>query len=219
MKARKRQTKGSRYSSEKEGRKGLERNGWNFWWHVSTFRRLVDGRGSNETRFSLIESKLWEKGEADSRGIFQQSHWNWIREVWRPCHLLQIYRYAALISFHLRFILYAVLLIVGIFKSWLVCDFSKEREESGDMMTGNEIEVRIFFRFFFLNSSKKDEKDFFHIFCMRSAISNFVAFFAVFRLFFFFFYLSIRDPLRFLMPHVLWQYSDKFESLKRIDSK
>lgn len=98
-------------------RKGLERNGWNSGGTFPRFRRLVDGRGSNETRFSLIESKLWEKGEADSRGIFQQSHWNWIREVWRPCHLLQIYRRAALISFYLRFILHAVLLIViGIFK-------------------------------------------------------------------------------------------------------
>lgn len=56
---------------KRERRKGLERNGWN---SGGAFRRLVDGRGSNETRFSLIESKLREKGEADSRGIFQQSH-------------------------------------------------------------------------------------------------------------------------------------------------
>lgn len=59
MKARKRQTKGSGYGGEREGgRKGLERNGWNSGGTFPRFRRLVDGRGSNETRFSLIESKL-----------------------------------------------------------------------------------------------------------------------------------------------------------------
>lgn len=205
MKARKRQTKGSRYSGEKEGRKGLERNGWNFWWHVSTFRRLVDGRGSNETRFSLIESKLWEKGEADSRGIFQQSHWNWIREVWRPCHLLQIYRYAALISFHLRFILYAVLLIVGIFKSWLVCDFSKEREESGDMMTGNEIEVRIFFIKFFQERWERFFLYFLHAFSHFKFCCIFRCFSTVFFFFFVFIYKgpsSIFDAACFVT--ILW---------------
>lgn len=168
MKARKRQTKESGYGGEREGRKGLERNGWNSGGTFPRFRRLVDGRGSNETRFSLIESKLWEKGEADSRGIFQQSHWNWIREVWRPCHLLQIYRHAALISFYLRFILYAVLLIVRIFKYWLVLDFSR-RGKKVDVMTGNEIEARIFS----LNSSKKWERFFPYFFaCVQCKYSR-----------------------------------------------
>ena len=90
-----------------------------------------------------------------------------------------------------------------------ICLILGRRGKKVDMMTGNEIEARIFL----LNSSKKWERFFCNISSIQvfssicTAILNFVAFFAAFRLFFFFIFIykgpsSIFDAACFV--RIFW---------------